>query len=461
MTLDKGLIKEWQEAAKSGARSGAGSGARSGQSVAQPAAPPAAPPAPPVVPAAPPAAATPAATDATPQSIPLPPPPAAKAEAPAAQPAPPKPSKAEQKRLAKEAKERKAREAKAADAAAKAAKAAKAAEAGAAKAAQAAAAKAAQPKAADAKAPAVKPVAAKPTAAKRGLGAGALIGIAAVVFAVIAGALFMMSGGETGTEVIAPEEESVETLPAEDAPQPLPPELLAESIPPPPVVEGEEAAPPPAIYRIVTRPVGATITVNGKVLEGVVTPADVELPHEAKHLIELDLEGRKPIRWTFVAERLSADQQRTRTLYFPLPAIEVVPPPEPVKQAEVPPPPPPPSLAPAAQPVQLPSSPPGTLDKSIRTVRGGREVPMPRKVIDAGAIYDKSMVPAGRQNVVVLELTLDPAGQVANAKVLNSLTPELDEIARRTSYRWKYEVAPLRGKPVNTVVSGTVVFEGQ
>jgi TonB family protein len=101
------------------------------------------------------------------------------------------------------------------------------------------------------------------------------------------------------------------------------------------------------------------------------------------------------------------------------------------------------------------------LDKSIKTVRGGREVPMPRKIIDAGAIYDRSIVPTGgRQPIVILELTLDPAGQVANAKVLNSLTPELDEIARRTSYRWKYEVAPLKGKPVNTIVTGTVVFEG-
>ena len=71
-----------------------------------------------------------------------------------------------------------------------------------------------------------------------------------------------------------------------------------------------------------------------------------------------------------------------------------------------------------------------------------------------------SIAPAGRQSIVILELTLDPDGQVANAKVLTSLTPELDEIARRTSYRWKYEVAPLKGKPVNTVVSGTVVFEG-
>jgi hypothetical protein len=35
----------------------------------------------------------------------------------------------------------------------------------------------------------------------------------------------------------------------------------------------------------------------------------------------------------------------------------------------------------------------------------------------------------------------------------------LDEIAQRTSYRWKYEVQQHRNKPVNTIVTGTVVFE--
>ena len=121
----------------------------------------------------------------------------------------------------------------------------------------------------------------------------------------------------------------------------------------------ETAALPP-IYKIVTRPVGASIMVDGKVLEGVVTPAEIELPHDAKHLLQLDLEGHKPIRWTFVAEKLSADQQRTHTLYFPLAsAFEAAPaPPPPVQQAAAPAPPPPP-VAPA-QAVELPSSPGGS-----------------------------------------------------------------------------------------------------
>ena len=143
-----------------------------------------------------------------------------------------------------------------------------------------------------------------------------------------------------------------------------------------------------------------------------------------------------------VADRLSADQQRTRTLYFPLPAIEVAPPPEPVRQAAAPAPLPPPAPAPV-QAVELPSSPPGVLDKSIKTVRGGREVPMPRKIIDAGAIYDPSIAPAGRQSIVILELTLDPDGQVANAKVLtiHALDDGLVLPENETKYRQAFEAA--------------------
>ena len=163
-----------------------------------------------------------------------------------------------------------------------------------------------------------------------------------------AGAFFMMSGGGASDDVAAPVDSADGALGAaevEDAPQPLPPELSAESIAPPPPVpaEGDQAAALPPIYKIVTRPVGASITVDGKVLEGVVTPAEIELPHDAKHLLQLDLEGHKPIRWTFVADKLSADQQRTHTLYFPLAsAFEAAPAPAPVQQAAAPAPPPPP-----------------------------------------------------------------------------------------------------------------------
>lgn len=209
----------------------------------------------------------------------------------------PKPSKADRKRQEKEAKEAKAREAKAAAEAAKAAQ-AKAAQEKAAqgKSAQAMAAVAAAPAAA-AKAAGAKPAAAKPKAAGKGLGAGAWVAIAAVVLALGVGAFFMMSGGGASDDVAGPADDSatgtVGAAEMEDAPQPLPPELSVESLPPPaPAPTGDDpAATLPQLYRIVTRPVGATIMVDGKAVEGVVTPAEIELPHDAKHLLQLELRG--------------------------------------------------------------------------------------------------------------------------------------------------------------------------
>jgi TonB family protein len=306
--------------------------------------------------------------------------------------------------------------------------------------------------------------AAKPATKKKGMGARAMIAIAAVVVAIGAGVVFMMSGGggnateELAADATAASAPVLDTPPVEYEPQPLPPELSAD-LAPEAAVDATAGATGPQLYRIVTRPIGAAITVDGKLLDGVVTPAEVELPHDAKHLIQLELEGHKPVRWTFQADRLTADQQQKRTLYFPLPAIEVAPPPETQQAKAAPAAPPPPLIAANAQPVVLPSSPAGTLDKDLKTVRGGREVPMPRKIVDAGPTFDRALLPGGKQGVVILELTLDPNGDVAAAKVLSSLGPELDSIAQRTSYRWKYEVQQHRNKPVNTIVTGTVVFE--
>ena len=168
----------------------------------------------------------------------------------------------------------------------------------------------------------VPPVAAKPgeakpaakpaTAKKKGMGAGAMIAIGAVVVALGAGAVFMLSSGGSSDDLAADAagavaDPALDTPPIEDAPQPLPPELLEENLAPAaPVDPAADAAALPQIYRIVTRPVGAAITVDGKLLDGVVTPAEVELPHDAKHLIAdrargsqagaLDVPGRSPER---------------------------------------------------------------------------------------------------------------------------------------------------------------------
>ena len=258
--------------------------------------------------------------------------------------------------------------------------------------------------------------AAKPKAPSKGLGAGAWIAIGAVVLALGAGAVLhderrWRERRRRRRRDAA--DGALDAMPVEDAPQPLPPELSAEN-----GSRRRRRSPPTAPRRrparrstsIVTRPVGATIMVDGKTLEGMVTPAEIELPHDAKHLIQLELEDHKPIRWTFVADR--AERGPAAHPHVVLPAgvrvrsragARTGAAGRGSRRAA-------PAGRRAAPAVELPSSPAGVLDKSIKTVRGGREVPMPRKIIDAGAIYDKSIVPTGRQPIVILELTIDPAG---------------------------------------------------
>jgi TonB family protein len=211
-----------------------------------------------------------------------------------------------------------------------------------------------------------------------------------------------------------------------------------------------------ARYRIVTKPPGAAILLEGEPLE-LVTPAEIELPGDARQLIQIDLEGYKTVRWTFAADRLSAVQRRTHTLYFPLVAVEAeaAPAPPPVRVAAAP------GVAPArpVAPPALPTSPRGRIDRELSTVRGGKEGDMPKKVEDAEPVYARESVPTGRQPIVILELTLDPRGEVANAKVLRGLTPALDEAAKQATYAWRYEVTPHKGKPVNTVITTTVLFQ--
>jgi hypothetical protein len=326
---------------------------------------------------------------------------------------------------------------------------------------------AAAPAAANVPAAAGAPAAAKaPAAAAKGSGAKLWIAIGGVAAALAIGALVFVlgRGGDADSADLASLETAVDESSFDATvmmPQPLPPELDAESG----VVDaaadpsdGAGEAAQSSTYRIVTRPAGATVLVDGVAVDQV-TPADIDLAGNARHSIEIELEGHKPVSWTFAADRLTADQQRSRKLYFPLTAIVTAaapslggPPPGASSTAASAPPPLPPSIVP-------PSSPPGQIEPGIATVRAGKEVPMPRKVQDAGPSYSRDAVPTDRQPIVILELTLDPQGQVANAKVLRGLSTDLDEIARRTTYLWRYEVTPHKGKPVNTVLTSTVIFE--
>jgi serine/threonine-protein kinase len=241
------------------------------------------------------------------------------------------------------------------------------------------------------------------------------------------------------------------------------------SNPPPAAATGPANAPaPPApaaparsgTYRIVTKPPGASIVLDGRRLEQT-TPTEVTLKADVRHRLQLELNGYAAAGWTFNFDQLSAEQQRTRTLYFPLSALTSgtaakasgagIGTPAPAAGVS--------SKPPSAEPEgPALSGPPGRVDPDLPRVRAGKDVPLPKRIRDAKPVYARAAVPTDRSPVVILELMLDPLGDVAEAKVLRSLTPELDQAALQSAWRWKFEPSKYKNRPVNVILTTTVQF---
>jgi serine/threonine-protein kinase len=254
------------------------------------------------------------------------------------------------------------------------------------------------------------------------------------------------------------------------APAAVGPQSNAANPPPAAAIRPANAPAPPApaapagsgTYRIVTKPPGASIVLDGRRLEQT-TPAEVTLKADVRHRLQLELNGYAAAGWTFNFDQLSAEQQRTRSLYFPLSALTSgtaakasgaeIGAPGPAPAAGVS------SKSPSAGPESPAlSGPPGRVDPDLPRVRAGKDVPLPRRIRDAKPVYARAAVPTDRSPVVILELMLDPQGDVAEAKVLRSLTPELDQAALQSAWRWKFEPSIYKGKPVNAILTTTVQF---
>ena len=61
------------------------------------------------------------------------------------------------------------------------------------------------------------------------------------------------------------------------------------------------------------------------------------------------------------------------------------------------------------------------------------------------------------QGVVILEVTISPAGGVTDVKVIRSV-PLLDEAALAAVWQWEYTPTLLNGTPVPVIVTVTVNF---
>ena len=90
-------------------------------------------------------------------------------------------------------------------------------------------------------------------------------------------------------------------------------------------------------------------------------------------------------------------------------------------------------------------------------VRIGDGVPPPAKIHDVPPVYPPAAREAGVQGLVVLEATIDPAGEVGDIEVLRSV-PELEEAAITAVEQWRYEPTLVDGAPVSVLMTVTINF---
>jgi protein TonB len=89
-------------------------------------------------------------------------------------------------------------------------------------------------------------------------------------------------------------------------------------------------------------------------------------------------------------------------------------------------------------------------------VSGG--VLAPRKILDVAPVYPSIARAAGAQGLVIIEATIDTAGNVVAARVLRQAPPLLETAALDAVRQWKYEPARLNGEPVDVLITVTVNF---
>jgi TonB family protein len=91
-------------------------------------------------------------------------------------------------------------------------------------------------------------------------------------------------------------------------------------------------------------------------------------------------------------------------------------------------------------------------------VRVGGAIKEPRKLKDVAPVYPADAKQAGVSGVVIIEATIDPEGNVRDARVLRS-QPMFEEAAVAAVRQWKYEPTLLDGAPVSVLMTVVVNFQ--
>ena len=118
---------------------------------------------------------------------------------------------------------------------------------------------------------------------------------------------------------------------------------------------------------------------------------------------------------------------------------------EAMRRADGAPPPPPPPPPPA-----------GPVDGTMPLRVGGNIAP-PTKITDVKPVYPPIAQAAGVTGVVIMELVIDTAGNVRDARVLKSI-PLLDQAALDAVKQWQFTPTRLNNTPVPVIMTVTINF---
>jgi TonB family protein len=121
------------------------------------------------------------------------------------------------------------------------------------------------------------------------------------------------------------------------------------------------------------------------------------------------------------------------------------------------PPPPPPPPPPPTQ--DIPESYRNTLER-LHPIRIGDNVKAPTKIKDVRPVYPEDAMASKVQGVVIIEAIIDPAGDVADTRIVRGI-PELDDAARKAVSQWVFTPTLLNGEPTAIICTVTVNFRVQ
>jgi len=96
-------------------------------------------------------------------------------------------------------------------------------------------------------------------------------------------------------------------------------------------------------------------------------------------------------------------------------------------------------------------------EKLTKAIHVGGQVRPPIKVKEVAPVYPAIAQSARVQGDVVIEMTIDDAGKVADARVVKSV-PMLDQAALDAVRQWEYQPSLLNGVPTAVVMTVTVKF---